>query len=57
MADEPQTEPAPERRRPSRRAVTLLSIPLVALVIMSYVGDALAPTLVDTHPAWLLALT
>jgi membrane protein DedA with SNARE-associated domain len=57
MADEPQTEPAPERRRPSRRAITLLSIPLVALVIMSYVGDALAPTLVDTHPAWLLALT
>ena len=23
---------------------------------MSYVGDAIAPTLVDTHPAWLMAL-
>ena len=30
--------------------------PLVVLVIASYVGDALAPTLVDTHPLWLLGL-
>jgi membrane protein DedA with SNARE-associated domain len=60
MAEEPEDERAPvapARRRPSRRAITLVSIPLVALVIMSYVGDALAPTLVDTHPAWLLVLT
>jgi hypothetical protein len=44
------------RRRPSRRAVTLVSVPLVAMVVMGYVGDASAPTLVDTHPAWLIAL-
>jgi membrane protein DedA with SNARE-associated domain len=31
-------------------------VPLAALVVMNYVGDALAPTLVDSHPAWLIAL-
>jgi membrane protein DedA with SNARE-associated domain len=36
--------------------VAALAVPLVALVVMNYVGDALAPTLVDTHPAWLIAL-
>jgi membrane protein DedA with SNARE-associated domain len=36
--------------------VTLVSVPLIALVIMSYVGDALAPTLFDTHPVLLMAL-
>jgi membrane protein DedA with SNARE-associated domain len=55
MAEDDHTPDAPARR-PSRRAVTLLSIPLVALVILSYVGDALAPSLVDSHPAWLIAL-
>jgi membrane protein DedA with SNARE-associated domain len=43
-------------RRPSRRQVAALAAPLVVLVVMGYVGDALAPTLVDTHPAWLIAL-
>ena len=54
--DEGETATTAARRRPSRRAVTLVSIPLIAIVIMSYVGDALAPTLVDQHPAWLIAL-
>jgi membrane protein DedA with SNARE-associated domain len=44
------------RRRPSRRALTLVSLPLIFLVIISYVGDAMAPTLVDRHPALLIAL-
>ena len=56
MAEDLGTDRAPARRRPSRRAVTLVSIPLVALVVAANVGDALAPTLVDTHPAWLMAL-
>jgi len=47
---------APDRKRPSRRAVTLVTVPLVAMVIAGYIGDAFAPTLVDTHPAWLIAL-
>ncbi|HEY7073155.1 MAG TPA: hypothetical protein VH479_23720 [Acidimicrobiales bacterium] len=33
-----------------------MSIPLIGLVIMSYVGDALAPTLFDTHPVLLMVL-
>jgi membrane protein DedA with SNARE-associated domain len=33
-----------------------LAVPLVGLVVLSYIGDAAAPTLVDTHPAWLIAL-
>lgn len=56
MADDEHTTAAPARRRPSRRAITLLSIPLVALVVLSYIGDALAPQLVDTHPVWLMLL-
>ena len=58
MADDASVsaDPQPARRRPSRRAVTLVSVPLVALVVMSYVGDALAPTLVDTHPLLLMTL-
>ena len=56
MVDDAISPDAPMRRRPSRRAMTLVSVPLVVLVIVSYVGDALAPSLVDTHPAWLIAL-
>jgi membrane protein DedA with SNARE-associated domain len=47
---------APSRRRPSRRALTAIVVPLVALVVLGYVGDASAATLVDRHPAWLIAL-
>jgi membrane protein DedA with SNARE-associated domain len=61
MADEEREGDSQEvraapRPRPSRRAVTLVSIPLIALVVISYTGDALAPALVDRHPAWLIAL-
>jgi membrane protein DedA with SNARE-associated domain len=56
MAEDLTTRRSPERRRPSRRALALVSVPLVVITIVSYVGDALAPTLVDTHPAWLMAL-
>ena len=56
MVDDAISPDAPGRRRPSRRAMTLVSVPLIVLVIVSYVGDALAPSLVDTHPAWLIAL-
>lgn len=43
-------------RRPSKRAVTLVAIPIIVLIICTNIGDAAAPTLVDTHPAWLIAL-
>ncbi len=55
MAEDDQSA-TPVRRRPSRRAITLVSVPLIFLVIISYVGDALAPSLVDRHPALLIAL-
>jgi len=45
-----------ERRTPPRRLLPLLVVPLVVLVVASNVGDALAPTLVNEHPVWLMAL-
>jgi membrane protein DedA with SNARE-associated domain len=56
MTSDPIETSTPASRRPSRRAITLVAIPLVILVILANVGDALAPSLVDTHPAWLIAL-
>lgn len=56
MAEDDPTASALTLRRPSRRAVTLVSIPLIGLVLAGYVGDALAPSLVDRHPALLIAL-
>ncbi len=47
---------APAREKPSRLVFWLLVGPLIVLVIASYVGDALAPTLVDKHPLLLVAL-
>ena len=47
---------APAHSPPSRRTLWLLVVPLVVLVVASYVGDAFAPTLVDKHPLWLIAL-
>jgi membrane protein DedA with SNARE-associated domain len=58
--DEPLIEvpedAAPVRKLPSRRLVTLITIPLIALVIVSYVGDAIMPSLVDQHPLLLMAM-
>jgi membrane protein DedA with SNARE-associated domain len=56
--DDPQAEATAGRpdRRPSKRAVTVVAIPIIALIVCTNIGDATAPTLVDTHPAWLLAL-
>jgi membrane protein DedA with SNARE-associated domain len=56
MAEDLGTESAAARHRPSRRVVTLVAIPLICLVIMSYIGDAFAATLVKSHPVWLMAL-
>jgi membrane protein DedA with SNARE-associated domain len=56
--DDPQAEARADRpdRRPSRRAVTIVAIPIIVLIVCTNIGDATAPTLVDTHPAWLVAL-
>jgi membrane protein DedA with SNARE-associated domain len=50
------TEAAPARKLPSRRVVTIITIPLIALVIVSYIGDAFMPALVDRHPVLLMAM-
>jgi membrane protein DedA with SNARE-associated domain len=47
---------APVRHRPGRRTLTLLVAPIIALVVASNVGDALATTLATTHPLTLVAL-
>ena len=47
-------QPAPEGRRPSRRQLLFVVGPIVALIILAYVGDALTTTWADRHP---LALT
>jgi membrane protein DedA with SNARE-associated domain len=47
---------ATARHRPARRTLTLLTVPIVGLVILNNVGDALAPTLVDHHPLLLIAM-
>lgn len=47
----------PENRAdPPRWLLPALAIPLIGLVIAAQIGDALAPTLVDTHPLLLIVL-
>ncbi len=48
------TEPEPFRF--DRRRLTLLLVPIGILVVMANVGTALAPTLVNHHPALLITL-
>lgn len=47
-------ETAPRGRRPTRRQLLFVVGPIVALVILAYIGDALTTTWADRHP---LALT
>jgi membrane protein DedA with SNARE-associated domain len=58
LTHDPSSAPpgAPARRRLSRPALVALSTALIGFVVAGYVGDALAPTLVDTHPLALLLL-
>ena len=44
------------RPRPSRRTATLIITPIVVLIAMSTIGDALTTSWADTHPLALLAL-
>ena len=55
-ADETPIEADPPRPPLSRRTLTLIVVPLVAMVIAANIGDALAPQWVDRHPLWLIAL-
>jgi membrane protein DedA with SNARE-associated domain len=52
----PAAEADESRPRPSRVQWLLVVVPLIGLFVAAQVGDALAPTLVDKHPLWLVAL-
>ncbi len=57
MADAaPADEARKPRRKPSRRTITLIGVPLAVVTILSYIGDSIMPGLVDEHPLLLLAL-
>lgn len=58
MPDSAAVAPRPkdERQPPGVHTLKLLAVPIVGLIILSNVGDALAPKLVDTHPLQLLAM-
>jgi membrane protein DedA with SNARE-associated domain len=47
----------PRLRKPSRKVLTIVSVPLIAAVLGSYAGDALAPDLVNRNPLLLLLLS
>jgi membrane protein DedA with SNARE-associated domain len=57
-ADQGAVGSAPGRgRRPSKRTLTIIAVPIAVMVVCRMIGDAAAPSLVDTHPLWLLALS
>src|ERR1044071_1792035 len=45
-----------DRYKPGRGVIALMAIPIVALIVLSNIGNAVAPTLVNSHPLALLAL-
>lgn len=56
VSGSPGERPEPARPFPSRTKLTLVAIPIIGLIILSNVGDALAPDLVNSHPLRLLAM-
>jgi membrane protein DedA with SNARE-associated domain len=55
MSDSAAVATTPEQR-PGRRTLTFLTVPIIALVILNTVGDALAVRLVNHHPLLLIAM-
>lgn len=45
-----------DRVPPGKHTLKLLAAPIVGLIVLSNIGDALAPRLVDTHPLQLIAM-
>jgi len=50
------TESTGERMPPGRHTLKLLVVPIVVLIVISNVGDALAPKLVESNPLLLIAM-
>ena len=49
------TQPT-ERKPPGQHTLKVLAVPIVGLIILSNVGNALAPDLVNRHPLQLIAM-
>lgn len=47
---------SPDRARPSRRTLTLIVGPILAVVAVGTLGNMLHPTLLRDHPLWLVAM-
>ncbi len=52
----PEPAGATTAKRPDRRRLTLLLVPIVVLTALAYVGDFAWAGLVKTHPLWLISL-
>jgi membrane protein DedA with SNARE-associated domain len=51
------SNPRPEDRpRPSRRTLTLIVAPIIVIVAIGTVGNAIHPALLKNHPMWLVAM-
>jgi membrane protein DedA with SNARE-associated domain len=55
-ARDDQPAPSGPARTPPRRAGLFIAAPLIALIVIANIGDALAPTLVTTHPLVLIMM-
>lgn len=42
--------------RPSRRTLALILTPIVAVIVVGTIGNAIHPTLLKEHPLWLVAM-
>jgi membrane protein DedA with SNARE-associated domain len=56
LTEPPEIGTTPSGRRPSRHRPLLVVVPLVALIVASYLGDALTTTWADRHPLLLTLL-
>ncbi len=45
-----------DRTPPGRHTLKILAVPIIGLIVLSNVGDALAPDLVNSHPLQLIAM-
>lgn len=58
--EEPQAEAAetaaPAPAKPSRQRLAFVVVPIVALIVAGYIGDALTTSLADKHPLLLILL-
>ncbi|MDP9070994.1 MAG: hypothetical protein M3N68_06875 [Actinomycetota bacterium] len=46
----------PERPRPGRRTLALIVGPILVVIVVGTIGNAIHPSLVNNHPLWLVAM-